>query len=155
MGFRVQGLRFAVCGLGFGVSGSAGQAFGAAIAAEKLAVGMKADTGSEQEVDDRRTATSRLAANGATCGTEPGSYLRLVDSRITQLKAQGASRTCDESKQEEETTCEAGSLSSLCVSLNLRLTGRLRTCVESDKEDKGRSTATSKIGSVGSRGRVG
>ena len=32
----------------------------------------------------------------------PGSYLRLVDSFITQLKAQGPSRTCNESKEEEE-----------------------------------------------------
>ena len=31
------------------------------------------------------------------CGTEAGSYLRL-----TQLKAQGPSRTCEESKEEEE-----------------------------------------------------
>jgi len=36
------------------------------------------------------------------CGTEAGSYLRLVDSCITQLKAQGPSRTCHESKEEEE-----------------------------------------------------
>ena len=36
--------------------------------------------------------------------TEAGSYLRLIDSWITQLKAQGPSRTCNESKEEEETT---------------------------------------------------
>ena len=35
-------------------------------------------------------------------GTEAGSYLRLIDSCLTQLKAQGPSRTCDESKEEEE-----------------------------------------------------
>ena len=29
-------------------------------------------------------------------------YLRLIDSFITQLKAQGPSRTCNESKEEEE-----------------------------------------------------
>ena len=34
--------------------------------------------------------------------TEAGSYLSLVDSCITQLKAQGPSRTCNESKEEEE-----------------------------------------------------
>ena len=33
---------------------------------------------------------------------EAGSYLRLIDSCITQLKAQGLSRTCNESKEEEE-----------------------------------------------------
>ena len=35
-------------------------------------------------------------------GSEAGSYLRLIDSCITQLKAQGLSRTCNESKEEEE-----------------------------------------------------
>jgi len=35
-------------------------------------------------------------------GSEAGSYLRLIDSFITQLKAQGPSRTCNESKEEEE-----------------------------------------------------
>jgi len=35
-------------------------------------------------------------------GSDAGSYLRLIDSCITQLKAQGASRTCNESKEEEE-----------------------------------------------------
>ena len=34
--------------------------------------------------------------------TEAGSYLRLIDSCITQLKAHGPSRTCKESKEEEE-----------------------------------------------------
>ena len=33
------------------------------------------------------------------CGTEAGSYLRLIDSCITQLQAQGPSRTCTESKE--------------------------------------------------------
>jgi len=35
-------------------------------------------------------------------GSEAGSYLRLIDVCITQLKAQGPYRTCDESKEEEE-----------------------------------------------------
>ena len=35
-------------------------------------------------------------------GSEAGSYLRLIDSCITQLGAQGPSRTCNESKEEEE-----------------------------------------------------
>jgi len=34
-------------------------------------------------------------------GTRAAGYLRLIDSCITQLKAQGPSRTCDESKEEE------------------------------------------------------
>jgi len=36
------------------------------------------------------------------CGTQPGSYLRLIDSCITQLKAQGPSRTCNKSEDDEE-----------------------------------------------------
>ena len=36
------------------------------------------------------------------CGTEAGSYLRRIDSCITQLKAQGPSGTCNESKEKEE-----------------------------------------------------
>ena len=35
-------------------------------------------------------------------GSEAGSYLRRIDSCITQLKAQGPSRTCNDSKEEEE-----------------------------------------------------
>ena len=35
-------------------------------------------------------------------GFEVGSYLRLIDSCVTQLRAQGPSRTCNESKEEEE-----------------------------------------------------
>ena len=42
-------------------------------------------------------------------GTEAGSYLTLIDSCITQLKAQGPSRTCNESKEEEKTLCVGGS----------------------------------------------
>jgi len=34
-------------------------------------------------------------------GSEAGSYLTLIDSCSTQLKAQGPSRTCNESKEEE------------------------------------------------------
>ena len=36
------------------------------------------------------------------CGAEAGSYVRPIDSCITQIKAQGTSRTCNESKEEEE-----------------------------------------------------
>ena len=36
------------------------------------------------------------------CGTEAGSYLRLIDSCMTQLKAQGPSGTCDERKEEKK-----------------------------------------------------
>ena len=35
-------------------------------------------------------------------GSEAGSYLRLIDSCITELKAHGPSRTCNERTEEEE-----------------------------------------------------
>ena len=39
---------------------------------------------------------------GQVCsGSESDLYLRLIDSCITQLKAHGPSRTCNESKEEE------------------------------------------------------
>ena len=37
-----------------------------------------------------------------------GSYFRLIDSCITQLKAHGPSRTCNESEEEEEDGGESG-----------------------------------------------
>ena len=40
-------------------------------------------------------------------GSEAGSYLRLRDSCITQLKAQGPSRTCNESRGERKASCHA------------------------------------------------
>ena len=45
--------------------------------------------------------------------TETGSYFRLIDSCITQLKAQGPSRTCNESKEEEEDIRQSSPDSSL------------------------------------------
>ena len=40
------------------------------------------------------------AENRSVVVTEEGSYLRLIDSCITQLKAPGPSRTCNESKED-------------------------------------------------------
>ena len=45
---------------------------------------------------------TELAYLEMCCVSEAGSHLRLMDSCITQLKAQGPSRTCNESKEEEE-----------------------------------------------------
>ena len=56
--------------------------------------------------------------------TEAGSYLRLIDSCITQLTAQGPSRTCNESNEEEE-LCpgarKAQMTSKRCARLSLSL----------------------------------
>ena len=41
------------------------------------------------------------------CGNEEGSYLRRIDSCITQFQAQGPSRTCNGSKKEEKKTCRS------------------------------------------------
>jgi len=43
---------------------------------------------------------SPLVFSEMCCGTMAGSYLRLIDSCITQLKAKEPSRTCNESKEE-------------------------------------------------------
>ena len=50
----------------------------------------------------RRVVWDCLPGTSMCSGTEAGSYFRLIDSCITQLKAQGPSRTCNESKEEEE-----------------------------------------------------
>ena len=47
-----------------------------------------------------RVQGSGFKIQGSGSGVE--GYLRLIDSCITQLKAQGPSRTCNESKEEEE-----------------------------------------------------
>ena len=47
-----------------------------------------------------------------SCGlfgvSEAGSYVRLIDSCITEFRAQGPSRTCNESKEEEEEVSGSG-----------------------------------------------
>ena len=50
-------------------------------------------------------------------GTEAGSYFRRIDSCITQLKAQGPARTCNESKEEDlgaEVVAVAGGAAEVC-----------------------------------------
>ena len=51
---------------------------------------------------ERQSRFSVRAENRGVVVTEAGSYLRRTDSCITQLQAQGPSRTCNESKEEEE-----------------------------------------------------
>ena len=48
-----------------------------------------------------RPEISQLRQSHEMCsGSKAGSYLSLIDSCITQLKAQGPSRTCNQSKEE-------------------------------------------------------
>ena len=49
-------------------------------------------------------ALHRWSETVARLGRQHHTHLRLIDSCITQLKAQGPSRTCNESKEEEEKT---------------------------------------------------
>ena len=51
---------------------------------------------------ERRTRFSVKAENRGVAVTEAVSHLRLTDSCITQLRAQGPSRTCNESTEEGE-----------------------------------------------------
>ena len=54
------------------------------------------------------------------CGTEKGSYLRLIDSCITQRKAQGPSRTCDESTEEHLTHTRSRGCDRTCTVLKVK-----------------------------------
>ena len=56
-----------------------------------------------------------------------GSYSRLIDSCITQLEAQGLSKTCNESQEEEEEEANldvAGGRRDSVFGLGLRAEGR-------------------------------
>jgi len=56
---------------------------------------------SSSETFERRSAAENDIASSTCRGSEAGSYLRLIDFCSTQRKAQGPSRTCNESKEEE------------------------------------------------------
>ena len=56
----------------------------------------------------------RISLDDVDVTCEAGSYLRLIDAGITQLKAQGPSRTCNEGKEEEEAFL-LGSKERLCI----------------------------------------
>ena len=85
--------------LGFGVSGLGMRVRG-------LGREQWCSTAGAPARSDKNTSLSR--ACGVYLGVwilrvgEAGSYLRLIDSCITQLKAQGPSKTCNGSKEEEE-----------------------------------------------------
>ena len=49
----------------------------------------------------RQKRFSAKAENRVVVVTEAGSYLRLIDSCVTQLKAQGPFSTCNERKEED------------------------------------------------------
>ena len=80
----------------------------------------------KKQVRDKRI--SAKPENRCVVVTEEGSYLRLVDVCITQLKAQGPSKTCNESKEAEE---EGGPLFGPAAHLHRLRTSsaRLRTGV--------------------------
>ena len=56
-----------------------------------------------QRVERRPASGLRLQPLQKMCyGNEAGSHLRPIDFCFTQLQAQGTSRTCDESKEEQD-----------------------------------------------------
>ena len=62
----------------------------------------KTDRRFEADYTDLKTAFTDLKTETTDLilsGVEAGSYSRLIDSCITQLKVQGPSRTCNESKE--------------------------------------------------------
>ena len=76
----------------------------------------------------KSTVSSQFKNNHFTemcSGSEAGSYLRLIDSFITQRKAQGPSRTCNESKEEEVFIPPRVESSQLCSSIVHRVSSSL------------------------------
>ena len=66
---------------------------------------MKSGVSAKSSSCDKAVATSsamNCPRESLCVVTEEGSCLRLIDFCITQLRAQGPSRTCNESKEEEE-----------------------------------------------------
>jgi len=61
-----------------------------------------ASAGQDSVLRLRAQARSAKPESRCVVVTEAGSYLRIIDFCITQLKAQGPYRTCNESKTEEE-----------------------------------------------------
>ena len=80
---------------------------------------LKSNTEEEEvrtDASPARCACFRVWGSGFRVSvTEAGSCLGLIDSCITQLKAQGLSRTCNESKKEEEASPAAPRAASACV----------------------------------------
>ena len=85
--FRVQGSGFRIQGSGFRVRPSS--------------VSPEASGGFFSASISASACPKRLSPASPCCGSEAGSYLRLIDSCITQLKAQGPSGNCNESKEED------------------------------------------------------
>jgi len=100
LGLKVQGLKFRVWGLGFRVWGS-----GVAhkVDGRHLEVLVEADEagGLERPLEEVRQREPVPAERQVCSGSEAGSYVRLIDFCITQLKVQGPSSTWNESKEEE------------------------------------------------------
>ena len=63
---------------------------------------------------------SGLQSKGVVC--EAGSYVRLMDSCITQLNARGLCGTCNESKEEKE-VCGQGGCTRASFALHFRISG--------------------------------
>jgi len=101
-GFRVKGLGCRVQGQGSGIRGSGSRVWdsgsrglGSTCEGERVARSPRRALGAHR-VAEVGVAAPEGAHLFVVCG------VRLIDSCITQLKAQGPSRTCNERKEEEE-----------------------------------------------------
>jgi len=72
-----------------------------------LRVIKKKKKGAGQDQYAGRSCCCSCARDGMCSSSEAGSYVRLIYSCTTQLQAQGPSRTCNESKEEEGEGCRA------------------------------------------------
>ena len=104
---RVWGSGFGVYSLGFGVYrgheqvGRNREEVGPGGIARVVRPGRAAALGVPGVGFKRQKRFSAKAKNRGVVVTEAGSYLRFLDVCITQLKAKGPSRFCNESKEEE------------------------------------------------------
>ena len=99
VGFRIEGSGF---GFRLQVSGFRVQGFGFQVSGLFTPQRSRTLPCTAQSTSCWSCSPPSLLASPRSPGNEAGSYLRLIDSCITQHKAQGPSRTCHESKEEEE-----------------------------------------------------
>jgi len=102
LGFGVWGLGRGVEGFGFWVQGLGLKVWGSGFRVWGLGFGVYPEEANEKRSDEVCDEFENNHFTEMCCVTEVGSYVRLIDSCNTQLKAQGPSRTCNDSKEEED-----------------------------------------------------
>ena len=99
-GFWVQGSGFRVQGSGFGVLGAGFRVQGSGFRVQRRCCHRTSLTPTLTTPDSPKSSGNSSSLREG--GSEAGSCLRLIDSCITQLKAQEPPRTCNENNEEEE-----------------------------------------------------